>query len=276
MKSRRTKTMLLPALLALGFMACKPEESEVIVEPEGRLVKQVKESSAENWSPDFLYVFSYDAKGEVRQVKLQGCMGNEIRTEDRYDYERLNDRLTVSHQGGTSDTTGFTYSFELDESGRIRLDKSHAGTYPAFGIPDFEDWEYTYVGGYVASAWEGSDRRFEFVWEEGNLKMETWTQSEDISHVSAYEYLPEENKTNIDILSLVGASLGRPGSASPDTHAELFYFGGKKSRNLPFSYAVNGKLYYQYNYEYDSQGCPVKIECRDAEGTLRTTWEILY
>ena len=220
------KTLAIFSVFLMGsvLFSCKPAESEVIVEPEGRLVRQVKELSTESQPYVYLYSFSYDSRGEVRQVELQGCMGNEIRTEDRYDYERLNDRLTVSHQGGTSDTTGFTYSFELDESGRIRLDKSHAGTYPAFGIPDFEDWEYTYAGGYVASAWEGSDRRFEFVWEEGNLKTETWTQSEDISHVSAYEYLPEENKTNIDILSLVGASLGRPGSASPDTHAELFYF----------------------------------------------------
>lgn len=271
MKARNIYPIILAGCICF---ACKPEEPEVIVEPEGRLVKEIKEYSVGDWAIDVGYAFSYDANGEVLQVRMQSEFGNKV-IESIYDYSRMNDMLRVSRRGDGSDGMDFVYEFDLDESGHIRFDKNHAGAGQTEGRPEPKDWEYRYGEGYVRSAKEGDEERFEFRWNDGNLAEETWFIGDEPS-VRRYEYVEAENKTNIEVMSLVGATLGRPGLASPDTRASLFYFGGKKSRNLPMSYSIDGKNAYQYDYTYDSQGCPVRIECRDAGGILQITWEIFY
>ena len=270
----KAKSVYATMLVGCVCFACKPEGSEVVIEPGGRLVKEVKKYSAANRAVDINYVFSYDANGEVLQVRVQSDMGTKI-VESRYDYSRVDNRLSVAYRGSEADIVDYMYEFELDGSGHIRFDRNHAGVWQDVGISEPRDWEYRYQEGYAHSAMDGENQRFEYRWNDGDLTEETWFIGNELS-VREYEYLDVENKTNIDILSLVGATLGRPGTASPDTRVSLFYFGGKKSRNLPVSYSVSGMDVYRYSYTYDSQGCPVRIECRDVTGILQTTWEITY
>lgn len=274
MKHLKSFTLLLLTGLAA---ACKPDKAEIAVAPEGRLVRQITQYvPGDSGLLAFEHAFSYDARGEVSEVETRMLLQNEVQAKDRYEYLRENDHLAVTHYPGSSGTAEFVFQFELGESGHLLSDRNKAGIYPAYGLPP--EYAYTYSDGYVLSVSADKKALYSCQWENGNLTGETLHDASGPSSKKTFLYAPEENKTNIDILALTGASESRPGrQGSEITAAYLFYFGGKKSRNLPSScQGDDGTTRLRYAYEYDAQGCPVRIETLGSDSTVLHVWEIAY
>lgn len=303
MKIMKTMRILVLSSLVLMF-ACKPD----LRVPEGydeygnRLVRRVTEIYSGVCHPIDFY---YDEQGRIVTVTDSYTHSNwGFLAWNEYAFERSGGNLEIKghwkakvSDGWHWKAKGYSFlqkipigSFSPKDSLRIwdttlveaRCRLNADGTISELANYVGQTFSYGYMDGLLEEergAKEGVEEGArQYVWKGGDLVgLESTLLPRGRFEVS---YGLDTNRTNLNITALLDAAADRNNMGLTSSCYEgLFPYKGEKPVHLPLAFTDDflsfGRTTY-YSYVFDSEGLPVEIEERDAEGRWQRTWEFEY